>query len=187
MNVSLKSISIIIIGLLLITGCGEKAVEPSAEASFEKSPELIDNNRIKKGADDIALSCNYSDNSNQTPLIFIYSEKYSVGKFGKLKNDGEWDPEYRIISKSSTNYEITFDVSNYNNLIVQRLNPNAEISPEKIRVNRSTLDMEYETDTKYVGFIRLSYTCDLLGESQFEKHVQWVIDNTNRQKQENKI
>jgi hypothetical protein len=186
MNVSLKIISIILLGLLLITGCGEKAVEPSVETSVEKSPELIDNS-IKKGPDDIALSCNYSDHSNQTPLIFIYSEKYNVGKFGKLKNDGEWDPEYRIISKSSTNYEITFDVSNYNNLIVQRINPNAEISPEKIRVNRSTLDMEYETDTKYAGFIRLNYKCDLLGESQFEKHVQWVIDNTNRQKQENKI
>jgi hypothetical protein len=47
--------------------------------------------------------------------------------------------------------------------------------------------MEYETDTKYAGFIRLNYKCDLLGDSEFEKHVQWVIDNTNRQKQENKI
>jgi hypothetical protein len=172
-----------LICLSFLIGCSKK----TGEESNTNSPETIESNIIKKSTDDIALSCNYSDHSNQTPLIFIYSEKYSVAKFGKLKNDGEWDPEYRIISRSSTNSEITFDVSNYNNLVVQRLNPNAEISPEKIRVNRSTLDMEYETDTKYAGFIRINYKCDLLGDSEFEKHIQWVIDNTNRQKQENKI
>ena len=145
------------------------------------------NSRIHKSADDIALLCNYSDYSNQAPLVFIYSEKYSVGKFGKQKNDGEWQPQYRINSKFSTNNEYTFDVTSYDSLLVQRLKPNAKISPEKIRVNRSTLDMVYESDGEYVGFIRLNYKCDLLSDTDFKKYIQWVIDNTNKQKEENRI
>jgi hypothetical protein len=176
--------------LVLFSLCScSKSENPSKDgAQTQASLGEAKEDGLSKGPDDVGLICKSEEKgSNQQMYVLIYSPKYNVGKFGPEKEDGTWDPRYRINAKDSTLQEVTFDVTSYDNIFVKNLNPQAEINPEKIIVDRKTLDLRYETNGKYVGYLRMNYKCDLLQGERFTKHIQWVLDNTEKQKQQNKI
>jgi len=181
-------LSIAVLMLLSLCSCG-KSENPSKDGDQTQASEVaIKEDGLTKGPDDVALLCNSDDkDSNQKTYVLIYSPKYNVGKFGPEKDDGTWDPMYRINSKDLSLQEVTFDVTSYNYFLIKKINPQDEFNPEKIVVDRKTLDLYYETDLKYAGYLRINYKCDLLQSDRFSKHIQWVLDNTEKQKQQNKI
>jgi hypothetical protein len=181
------------ISLTLVIFIGLNACSKTEEKNLENSiPVVTETAKSKIVAEngDIALGCRYQNSGNESDnkfYVLIYAPTFGVAKFGSEKPDGEWDPAYKISSKDSTLQTITFEVESFSNNFAKQMNPSAEFSPEKITVNRETLDLRYETNSKYVGHIGMRYKCDLLTEDKFEKHVKWVLDNTEQQKQKNKI
>jgi hypothetical protein len=186
---NLKQVSalLLVTALAACDGSGGGRTANTAN-SLPKEPTLAVE-KLSPGSSDIALQCIKKSTSQavEQSHILIYSEKYNVAKFGVEKIDGVWDPEYRINRKHSTPQEIEFDVTSYGMILAKRLNPSADIGRETIRINRQSLYMKYENHNNNVGYFSEHYECDILDNSGFEKHVQWVLNNTSKQLNANQI
>ena len=162
----------------------ETAQSNQVESGNKENETESSSNVFEKGSDDVALECVYKEYAGKS-IVLIYSPKYSVAKYGPEEPNGTWNPEARIDSKESDASEITFHVTAFDWLLVERLNPSAQKPNEIFRVNRTTLDANYYSDGSFV--ISQFFKCDVLSPEKFKKHVQWVLNNTQRMKEGYKI
>lgn len=165
----------------------------NSDVNIEKKKKVDDSevNIGKKNTEDIALLCNYDSRDGgaaANPKILIYSPANEVGKFGEILPDGKWNPEFRIDSKQSTIAEVEFSVTSYNMLLIKRINPDVKMAKESLKINRASLDTSYTFQgTDAISFHRYHFKCELLPDSEKNKHIKWVHDNTKRQESANKI
>ena len=179
---------ILFIGLA-ISACGKTDLSKVDSATSNTVKNGVPASALAKSEDDVALECSFASPQDGTgpSKILIYSPNNSVRKFGQEKANGEWDPEYRIDSKSSDNVEVIFDLTSYSYMLAKRLNPEVEKSREVLRINRSTLDASLEINSKFVGFIRMNFKCYLLSPAKFERHVKWLEENNKILESKNRI
>ena len=172
--------SIVTLGL-----CACSKVEDVSASSNAINVENI--KKIEKGAEDIALSCRYVSVPSTDNYVLIYSTKYSVAKFGKEGEDGRWIPEYRLNSVSKTVNQVEINATSYNMMTVKSLDPSVKMMNENFLINRSSLYMRLLIEGGDLGTINMNYECSLLDDASFERHVNWVLENTKKIQAVNKI
>lgn len=162
--------------------------KPVSEKKPDENSSSVSNAYLKDEGD-IALLCIYSSDKDGmgSPKILIYSPKNQVAKFGKVNPSGTWDPEYRIDEKNSNISEISLSMMSYDNLYVKNIDPKAEVSQSHLKINRRTLAAQLIIDSINAGLININFSCNILPDADFQKHVKWVHDSSNSIKNSNKI
>lgn len=130
---------------------------------------------------EIALTCGFSDRSNKSPYIFLYSPKNKVNIFGQVRQStGKLDDRYSLRLDQVTSSEYVFFASDFEKEYMARLT-NGKNPGEKVTVDRATLQVIFrsnETD-QASPFYRMVfyYQCELLDAGATNIYIKQILDD----------
>jgi hypothetical protein len=137
----------------------------------------------QKGQPEVFLTCGFSDRSNSSPYIFLYSPKNKVNIFGQVsQSTGKLDDRYVLRLDQATSTEYVFFASDFEKFFMAR-QTNGNYQGETVTVDRANLQLTLrgnEKDQKspfYDYGMTMYWRCDILDAVEAKKYIKQMLDD----------